>query len=419
MGTAETGAGAAGTFEDGDIGRNIAPGPHGLPSEGRAVALAARFATLATLATLAALLVTAATPQVAAAQWIGNDAPKAEVSPGTPLPGSAPAVLRGLYVNRWAAQSKTRMRSLIALATETGLNALVIDLKDEFGLNYRTADSVAREFTGRAGAIPDLRWLLDTMKTTGLVPIARVVVFKDTVAARARPAWTIRGPDGAPWRDKEGLAWINPYSREFREYNLRVAVELARMGFAEIQFDYIRFPEPYPSLPAQTFPGAGNVTKSATLAAFLNDARARLTPLGVRTTADVFGLTTTVSGTLEVGQQWEALAAAADVLLPMVYPSHYARGSFGFARPNAEPYGVVHRAVARAVERTAALGLAGERVRPYLQAFTLGQPAYGDAELAAQVRAANKAGASGWILWNPGSRYEQYRGALRGLGEAP
>ena len=323
------------------------------------------------------------------------------------------AVVHGLYVNRWAAQSKTRMRALIRFATETGLNAMVVDLKDEFGLNYLPRDSVARRFTGQGGAIRDVRWLVDTLRAAGLLPIARLVVFKDSVTARARPAWTILGPEGKPWRDKQGLTWVNPYNRDLWEYNIRVATEVSRLGFAEIQFDYIRFPEPYASLPKQVFPGAKGVGKAETLAAFLRDARSRLAPLNVRTTADVFGLITSVREPLEIGQQWEALSQAADVLLPMVYPSHYPRGAFGIIRPNAEPYEVVKAAVARAVSRNVALGIRGEHVRPWIQAFSLGKPPYGNAELTAQLRAVYDAGVHGWVLWNPASRYELYREALR------
>jgi hypothetical protein len=342
--------------------------------------------------------------------------PAREVTAGT-VARSADAtsvVIHGLYVNRWAAQSKPRMRSLIRFARETGINAMVIDLKDEFGLNFQPADSAARRFAGRSGGIPDVRWLVDTLRANGLVPIARLVVFKDSVTARARPDWTILGPDGLPWRDKQGLTWVNPYHHELWDYNIGVATEAAALGFAEIQFDYIRFPEPYPTLPKQAFPGANGVSKSDVLAAFLREARARLSPLGVRTTADVFGLVTTIKIPLEVGQQWEALASVTDVLLPMVYPSHYVPGSFGIARPDAAPYEIVKAAVSRAVERNTALGIKGERVRPYLQAFTLGKPPYGDAELAAQFRATYESGVNGWILWNPGSQYDHFRGALIG-----
>lgn len=334
-------------------------------------------------------------------------APRAD-SIGRPLP----PVIRALYVNRFAAQSPRKMRSLIALADSTEINGFVIDIKDEFGINYVSRDTLVRRNGGRAGAIPDLPALLDTLHAHHIVPIARIVVFKDSVAARLNPAWTIRKADGAPWRDKKGLAWVNPYDRALWEYDLRVAQEVARLGFTEVQFDYIRFPEPYKSLPPQVFPGAHEDKKSVVLAEFLEAARARLQPLGVRTTADIFGLVTSVPGTLEVGQQWESLAPAVDVLLPMVYPSHYPPGSFDLPHPNADPYKVVYAAVTAAHRRDTTIGLTGQQVRPWLQAFSLGQPRYGAAELLAEKRAVYDAGYQGWVLWNPGSQYQAVAAAL-------
>jgi hypothetical protein len=323
-------------------------------------------------------------------------------------------VVRALYVNRWAAQSRNRMRSLIAMADTTVVNAFVLDMKDEFGLNYVSEDSTLRRNAGNAGSVPRLRELLDTLRAHDIIPIARIVVFKDSVAARLNPDETIRTPDGSVWRDEKGVAWVNPYSEAIREYNIRVAEELVRLGFEEIQFDYVRFPEPYSRLPKQVFPGSDGASKPDAIADFLRVARGRLNALGVRSTADVFGLVTTVNGALEVGQHWEKLAPVADVLLPMVYPSHYPAGSFGVSRPNAQPYEIVKTAITRARERNEALGLGGERVRPYLQAFSLGQPPYGAKEVADQIRAVQESGFRGWVLWHPGSKYDLFVEALRG-----
>ena len=340
--------------------------------------------------------------------------PEGVTAPAGPSPRAAEtAIVRGLYVNRWATQSPNRMRRLIAIADSTEINALVLDLKDEFGLNYTSSDSVARRNSGNAGTIPQLTALLDTLRTHGITSIARLVVFKDSVAARINPEHTIRRPDGEVWRDKEGLAWVNPYDRLIQEYNIRVAEELARMGFDEIQFDYIRFPEPYRSLPRQVFPGSDGSSKAQALASFLGRACPRINKAGARCTADVFGLVTTVEGPLEIGQHWELLAPVTDVLLPMVYPSHYPRGAFGVARPNADPYTIVHSALSRARERNEKLGIADpEHVRAWLQAFSLGQPPYGPAEIEAQKRAVYAAGFDGWILWHPGTRYEPVLSAL-------
>ena len=321
-------------------------------------------------------------------------------------------IIRGLYISRFASHSKTKMARLIGVADSTEINAFVIDVKDEFGLNYHSSDPMVAKNEGRAAVIGNMRALIDTLRAHGILPIARIVVFKDSVTARLNPNNTIRKPDGTPWRDKQGLTWVNPYANSIWEYNFRVAEEAIRMGFGEIQFDYIRFPEPYKSLPPQVFPEQNGRSKTAALAEFLQSANKRLDKLGVRTTADVFGLVTTVNGALEVGQAWEPLAKSVDVLLPMTYPSHYPHGSFGVERPNAEPYKIMYAAVLRARQRNEAIGLKGETVRPWIQAFSLGPPKYGPAEIEAQKKAIYDAGYDGWVLWEPGSRYDIFRPAF-------
>lgn len=318
-------------------------------------------------------------------------------------------VVRALYVNRWASQSPKRMKQLIKIADETEINAFVLDMKDEFGLNYKPSNPEWAKNAGTAGIVRNLPALLDTLRAHRILPIARLVVFKDSVAARLNPAQTIRRQDGSVWRDKKGLAWVNPYDRKVWAYNIGVAEELAKMGFGEIQFDYIRFPEPYKSLPVQVFPGSQTESKPDALASFLKEANTRLDNVGARSTADVFGLVTTVGGPLEIGQWWEKLAPHTDALLPMVYPSHYPRGSFGIAAPNADPYKVLKIALTRARERNEKLGLkTPEHVRPYLQAFTLGSPHYGPEQISAQKKATYDSGFDGWVLWSPGSKYEEF-----------
>jgi hypothetical protein len=321
--------------------------------------------------------------------------------------------IRALYVNRWASQSKRRMAKLIATADSTEINGFVIDMKDEFGLNYKTANTEFAKNAGGSNKISNLKALLDTLKAHEILPIARIVVFKDSVTARVHPEWTIRKTDGSVWRDKKGLAWVNPYHHELWAYNIGVAEELVKAGFGEIQFDYIRFPEPYASLPKQVFPDAQGMSKPDALAAYLKEARARINALGVRSTADIFGLVTTVGGPLEVGQEWEKVSPQLDVVLPMVYPSHYPRGSFGIPVPNADPYKVVKTAISRAHERDLKLGIKDpEHIRPWLQAFSLGKPEYGAAQIEAQKKAVYDSGYDGWVLWNPGSIYDVFLPAL-------
>jgi hypothetical protein len=356
------------------------------------------------------------TPSTATAT--STSAAPATSSP-TAAPGTSPSdavanpPIRALYVNRWASQSRKRMTKLIAIADTTEINGLVIDMKDEFGLNYKTENPEFAKNAGSSNKIGNVKALLDTLKAHKILPIARIVVFKDSVTARVHPEWTIRKTDGSVWRDKKGLAWVNPYHHELWEYNIGVAEELVKLGFGEVQFDYIRFPEPYPSLPKQVFPDDKGMSKPDALAAYLKEARSRLNKLGVRSTADIFGLVTTVAGPLEVGQHWEKVSPQLDVVLPMVYPSHYPHGDLGIPVPNAEPYKVIKIAITRAHERDMKLGIKDpEHIRPWLQAFTLGKPAYGAAEIEAQKKAVYDSGYDGWVMWNPGSIYDVFLPAL-------
>src|SRR3984893_5191656 len=321
------------------------------------------------------------------------------------IKGTLPA--RGLYVFRFAATTR-RLKHLIGIADSTEINALIIDVKDEFGLNYESTDPMVKKNAGTQVKAHNLRALVDTIRAHGILPVARIVVFKDSVTARNNPNHTIRKADGTPWHDKKGQTWVNPYANAIWEYNFRVAEEAIKMGFGEIQFDYIRFPEPYKSLPPQVFPEQKGRSKPQVLAEFLSTARARFAKQGVRTTADIFGLVTTVGGALEVGQKWEPISQSVDAVLPMVYPSHYPPGSFQLPHPNADPYDVIHIAISRARERDEKLGIKGEHVRPWLQAFSIGLPKYGPHEIEEQKRAVYDSGYDGWILWEPGTRYDKF-----------
>lgn len=350
-----------------------------------------------------------------------RDTARAHVATSAGAVDPTSTIVRALYLNRWRAQSWPAMHHYIAIADSTEINAFVIDMKDEFGLNYRTANKDFAKNAGSSPKVPNIKALLDTLHAHNILPIARMVVFKDSVTARVHPEWTIRKADGSAWHDKQGLAWVNPYEHGLWDYNIGVAEELVKLGFGEIQFDYIRFPEPYPSLPPQVFPDSKGIQKPDVLAAYLKQARSKLDSLGVRTTADVFGFTATVHGALEVGQQWEKLAPEVDVMLPMLYPSHFPRGSLGIDRPNAEPYKTIKISLDSARFRDSVLHIVGaEHVRPWLQAFTLPgwKPYYGPDQIKQQKQAVYDAGYDGWVLWSAGSKYDQFIPALEKTTES-
>src|ERR1051325_462929 len=316
------------------------------------------------------------------------------------------ANIKGLYVNAWAFGSP-KLWQPGRLADETEVNAFVIDVKDDTGcLLYPSAVPTAQEIgANKCVRAKDARARLDTLAAHGIYTIARIVVAKDPLLAERKPAWSVKERDtGGLWRDRINIAWVDPYDDSVWIYSAELAREAVRLGFQEVQFDYVRFPdEPRERMATAVFPPPPHV-------ALLKD---RLRPLGVPVTFDIFGLTASVTtGDLGIGQVWEDFVRVADVVLPMVYPSHYYRGAFGYAWPNGQPYHIVRSALTDALQRSRPLPGSAE-IRPFLQAFTLGRrlPRYTPFEIREQIRAAEDLGITSWVLWNPRSVYQ--RGSLR------
>ena len=324
--------------------------------------------------------------------------------------------IKALYVNAWAFGSR-RLWQLVRLADETEINALVIDVKDDTGcLLYPSAVPTAQQIgANQCVRAKDARARLDTIAAHGIYAIARIVVAKDPRLAEHKPEWSVqeRGT-GKLWRDRIDIAWVDAYNDSVWIYAAQLAQEAVHMGFNEVQFDYVRFPdEPRSRMATAVFPAhrPGQTQREAVREHVALLTR-RLKPLGVPVTFDIFGLTASATGDLGIGQVWEDFAGIADVILPMVYPSHYYRGAFGFAWPNGQPYRVVRSALTDALQRSRPLPAAAE-IRPFLQAFTLGRrlPRYTAFEIREQIRAVEDLGITSWVLWNPRSVYQ--RDALR------
>ena len=305
-------------------------------------------------------------------------------------------------MNAWAAGSARRRRELLELADRTEIDAFVVDVKEAGEVSYATQVPLANRIGAARDRIEDVRALVDEIGSRGIRPIARVTVFRDPVLARAEPEWAIRGVDGATWRDASGFAWTDPLSGKVWNYNIAVAREALELGFAEVQLDYVRFPDAAPEEILLSSP-ADRVQRSDAISAFVEVARHQLADLGP-VTAAVFGSTIHVDGANWVGQDWDRLIDAAAALHPMVYPSHYPPGSFGFENPNAHPYDTVREALDAAARRTPG-DRAAERIQPWIQGFSLGSLAYGVDEVREQIRAVHDAGLSGWLLWSSTSRY--------------
>ncbi|MDX1647344.1 MAG: putative glycoside hydrolase [Longimicrobiales bacterium] len=329
--------------------------------------------------------------------------------PGDPVRDRLPPpdVVRGIYVNAQAAGSAPHLSDLLAMADASELNTFVVDMKERGEVSYASSVPLAVEIGSVRDYIGDLDGLVRTLRDHGIHPIARIVCFRDPVLAEARPDLAIRTTDGSLWLDPEsGRPWVDPYSPEVWDYNIDLAREALSAGFAEIQWDYVRFPDVSDSVRAEmVFPDYDGRAPSDLIRDFVDTSRQDLADFGVPVTADVFGRVITVTGESNIGQNWERLVRVMDVILPMVYPALYWPGNFGIEDPDAEPYRTVRAAMDSAVVRMDRTDGAIASIRPWLQAFTEGTTVYGPTEMREQIRAVEDAGLQEWLFWNPSSVY--------------
>ena len=343
-------------------------------------------------------------------------------APGAPATaGHAPQYIRGIYLNAYAAGGRKRLHELLDIADRTEINTFVVDVKDERGPHYASQIPQVQQLTQPGqNTLHELKALTDTLHAHKIYAVARIVVFKDPILSKARPDWSIRKAGGGLWTDKKGNTWVSAWDRDVWNYNIEIGEEAARASFDEIQFDYVRFPEPFPSLPPQVHPEAKGDRTDA-IVGFLDEARRRLHPLGVAVAADVFGLSPADGDDISIGQQWERLLTAADHVLPMVYPSHFLPTHLpADPHPNRAPGETVFKALGLGdirVDRLAQAGVKGTaRIIPWLQAFSAPWVdhnfTYGTEQAREQIEATYRTGHDDWIFWHPGAKYELVAGAF-------
>jgi len=315
----------------------------------------------------------------------------------------AERVIHGIHLTASAAGSKKYRLKLDKMFAETMVNAVVVDMKEEEGIVYVPGVKAAERCKAYERAVPDLEpWLAD-LKKRGIYTVARIVVFKDNKMPRYNKSMAVLNPQGELWFDKHKITWLDPFNHDAWKYDILVALQAAKLGFDEVQFDYIRFPTDG-DLKLMRFSHPRSNAPQA-LSGFLREAAQVLHPLGVKISIDVFGLTTSVNSGMGIGQHLGPMAAQVDYVCPMTYPSHYAKGEYGIPNPNDQPYRTLHLAMRDALK---ALGPEGaHKLRPYLQDFSLkgrGIP-YRAKEVRAQMQAAADLGVPSWTLWNANCHY--------------
>lgn len=250
--------------------------------------------------------------------------------------------VKGIYVSGPMAGT-AGMDNLIALVDRTELNALVIDVKNDDG--YLTCEldvPLAEQIGSEKHYIKDLPALVQTCKEKNIYLIARVVAFKDPILAEKMPEWSLHNSDGSIFRDKSGLAWVNPYRKEVWEYLASVGEAAIKAGFDEVQYDYVRFSTDSRMKQVDFGDSTKGRTKTEAISGFTLYASERIHAAGGRISADVYGVVIDSEEDQQiVGQNYVEMSRSLDAISPMIYPSHYGPYNYQIPVPDAQPYDTV------------------------------------------------------------------------------
>lgn len=348
-----------------------------------------------------------------------------------------PDAVRGIYVTAHSAGGR-RINELIDYVNATELNAMVIDVKDDWGnITFKVDEEPLEKYS--KNYISDLEGLLERLSENNIYPIARIVVFKDTVLAKEHPELSFL-EEGEVWTNRRGEAFVNPFIKDIWDYNIAVAEKAVEAGFQEIQFDYVRFPEGFENrdeilsyskedyaeekllprlkrewdnIPVYRRPEepqySQETARVTAVTDFVEYAYERLSPLGVDVSVDIFGYTATTDAP-GIGQDFIEISKHVDIICAMIYPSHWGPGYFGILRPDLEPYKLVQEYMKAEQERLSKLDDPPVS-RPWIQDFTAGwlgrgnYRVYGKEEVEAQIRALNEAETYEYLIWDSQNRY--------------
>ena len=315
-----------------------------------------------------------------------------------------PTVVKAVYMSSWVAATKNIRERLINNLAGTEINSIVIDVKDYSGavsmdINTKTAGQLS-------GRVKDLAEFVDYLHQKNYYVIGRISVFQDNLLSRQRPDLALKRLDnGALWTDRKGIAWLDVSAPEVWDYTIAVAKEAHRLGFDELNFDYIRFPsDGNTSNVAYPYSRLSVDTRAEALRKFFVYLNAKMKEIDAPISADVFGMVATNTDDLGIGQVLENAIPYFDYVAPMVYPSHYPPGFLNYKNPASVPYEIVKHSMGVAVTRVVAQGYSPLKLRPWLQDFDLGAD-YTAEMIKAQKRAVYDVGLTSWMMWDPANIY--------------
>ena len=307
-----------------------------------------------------------------------------------------------------------KLEKILGIAKASEINALVIDIKNDDGhVTWNSDIDIVKEVGSNVSAsFVDYQPLMDYLEENEIYTIARVVAFKDPFFAAAKPDNAIQLTEGGVYLDRAGESWVNPFDEYVWNYVVAVSKEAALRGFDEIQYDYVRFPDRASHYnPITKFPGRDDRKKDEGIEDFLIFAREQLKPYNVHIAADVFGIVTHSWDDIpdDIGQTWRKVANNVEYICPMIYPSHYGPGLYGFDVPDRHPYEIAKLSVMEAIERNAAQKDPAI-IRPWFQGFNApwvsGNINYDGKAISDQMVAAWELGVEEYIIWNAGNNYD-------------
>ncbi|SFE27020.1 putative glycoside hydrolase [Trichococcus pasteurii] len=328
--------------------------------------------------------------------------------------------VKGIYVTAYSVGYEEKFNKLVDYVDSTDLNAMVIDIKDDMGVvtaDFKSDDTHIQENTEEY--IPDIEELMDVMEEKQIYPIARIVTFKDTLLANEQPEMSFTESDGSVWVASNGESFINPFLKKTWDYAVNVGIEAAKVGFKEVQFDYVRFPEGFEVWGDTLNYDMGDYAdlemtndqkRVQAITDFTAYAKEKLMPYGVDVSVDIFGYTASVVEASGIGQNFPQISENVDVISSMIYPSHWGTDYFGIYKPDLYPYELVAEYMKVENELLATLETPPIS-RPWLQDFTasyLGSgfyQTYGKEQVDAQVQALYDAGVNEFLLWNALNNY--------------
>lgn len=347
--------------------------------------------------------------------------PKEPVDIYKPIYIETPEQVKNIYMSACVAGTPSFREDLIKIAETTEINSIIIDIKDfSGGIAFLTENPVLKPYVSDRCRASDMRSLIRTMNEKGIYVVGRITVFQDPLYADAYPEIAVQKESNrAVWSDNKGIHFIDPGAKQFWEYIVELSKESHKLGFDELNFDYIRYPSDGPMkdiyYPVSNDMAQGN--KKEVLKDFFEYLYTELNEKeGIITSADLFGMTTTNTDDLNIGQYLEYALPYFDYVVPMVYPSHYPKGFNGWDNPNNYVYEVVHFAMQAAYDRADALQKATttpdfirdrvspKQLRTWIQDFDYGGT-YDAPEVRAQIQASYDAGVDSWMVWAPSNRY--------------